>query len=129
MLFNIKSDGTAIGTKVEDSKGKLVGKVQKVTWEADINSPLTKCTIEILGVPVDLNNTTVKDIKFIAAVEKPAHDGLFYIRKIYDIVTKKDDTPKTKEELEKEEAEFMALVEKVRAEVESESKKSTTTEE
>lgn len=50
--LEIISDGTAHGTKVIDSEGRVVYGVQKITWTVDANDQLGKATIELTQIPV-----------------------------------------------------------------------------
>ncbi len=56
MKLKIISDGTNEGTKlVDEDSGELVPLVQKLTWEAKADGfHLTKVTIELLNVPVEI---------------------------------------------------------------------------
>ena len=64
MKINIISDGTSSGTKITDiATGKILGCVQKVVWELDINN-VSKCTLEISGIPLDLT-TEVTEVKHV----------------------------------------------------------------
>ncbi len=65
MLFKITSDGTSGNTRITDlSNGKLVGKVQKIVWEVSVDEPLAKCSIEIVGVPLEIDKTNVNEIVY-----------------------------------------------------------------
>ncbi len=61
----IISDGTMNNTKIIDEKtGQLLAKVQKVTWITDVNEPLSKCIIELIGVPLEVSNTNITELVY-----------------------------------------------------------------
>lgn len=54
MKLRIKSNGTAAKTEIVNENGERLGLVQKITWSVDVDNPVAKCTIELLGVPLDV---------------------------------------------------------------------------
>ena len=58
MKLKIISDGTVIGTNlINIETGEKIGLVQKITFAADAHeNPITRTTIEILNIPVEMNN-------------------------------------------------------------------------
>lgn len=99
MKLKIISDGTPSGTKlINEDTGEMIHLVQKLTWEAKAdNFPLTKVTIELLNVPVEITTKTnvtlvehncgfklfEKDIKIISEPQTLASSNV----KIYDAET------------------------------------------
>ncbi len=116
--LKITSDGTAYNTKVFDIKtGKMLGKVQKVTWVADINEPLSKCIIELIGVPLEIDQTQVNEVVYKNSQEvkinkKDLFKEIFNLLEKYSKLDKKDEPTdnsefiqealKIKEQIEKE---------------------------
>ncbi len=52
--FKIISDGKPFGTKLVNAAGDPVGFVQKITWSVSVDDQLPKCTIELVGVGMDV---------------------------------------------------------------------------
>lgn len=50
----IISDGTSAGTYVLDSTGEMIGRVQKIKWEMSVSSGVSKVTLEISKVPIEV---------------------------------------------------------------------------
>lgn len=64
MKLKIISDGTNAGAKLfDEDTGECLSLVQKLTWEAAADGfPLSKVTIELLNVPVDIVATADIDL-------------------------------------------------------------------
>lgn len=55
MKLKVISDGTNAGTRlINEDTGEYIGLIQKIVWEAGAEFPITKTTIELLNVPVEI---------------------------------------------------------------------------
>lgn len=115
--LKIISDGTVTNTKVTTMDGKLIGRVQKVIWEADIKKPLSKCTIEIIGMPIEIDRTDISEIKYINHVKEDVDNVLNkFSQRIINELRK----PKESESINDEQ--FIKEVIKIKEEYEKERK-------
>lgn len=63
MKLKIISDGTKTGTKLIDSEtGQPVGGISQLTWEANSNDLLTKVTVELTNIPVEITSKAIVDL-------------------------------------------------------------------
>jgi hypothetical protein len=113
--FQIISDGTIQGPKVINSKtGKPVGLIQKVTWTLDINDGISRCNLEILGMPANVH-ASVFNLNYINETH-PSIESVIAktVKKLRDEEKKEErkrmlDDIKTDEQKQKEEEEFIKL--------------------
>ena len=68
--MKIISDGTKIGTRLVDDTGNPIGLIQKLTWECNAADVLTKITLELVNIPVEI--TTKADINLIEYLDQGA---------------------------------------------------------
>ena len=114
--YHIVSDGTSFGTKILNTKtGKMIGLVQKVTWSVGIDDTLSKCNIEILGMPLDVK-TSLEEIKFSNIQSQPVDK---VVEKTIESIKKKElrdksiEAEKAEINKEKENKEFLKHVKSV----------------
>lgn len=54
MKLNIISDGTTLGTIIQDENGNKIDNVVKIIWEADANNaPFSRAILTLVNVPVN----------------------------------------------------------------------------
>lgn len=108
MKLKIISDGTNTGTKlIDEDTGQVVSLIQKLTWECDATDVVTKVSIDLLNIPVEivakadvdllelkpdnqytkpfLTKTFEKEIKIVS--EDKGSNSFVPFVKIYDNVT------------------------------------------
>ena len=55
MKLKIISDGTNTGTKlIDEDTGETISGISSLTWEASANEALTKITVELFNIPVEI---------------------------------------------------------------------------
>ncbi len=71
MKLKIVSDGTPMGTRVEDEKGNRLDGVTSVEWDAGIDR-LATCTLELTGVPVEVTSEDIhiSHVEFMALAQE-----------------------------------------------------------
>lgn len=64
MKLKLISDGTPIGTKIVDEEtGEMLHGISNLTWEVSANEPLTKLTLELFNVPVEISATANVEVQ------------------------------------------------------------------
>ncbi len=55
MKLKIISDGTTVGTKlINEETGEMIHYVQKITWEVNAQGAISKATIELAKIPIEV---------------------------------------------------------------------------
>lgn len=54
LKLKIVSDGTSEGSRVEDEDGRFIPGVQRVVFMADANQVYTKAVIEVINLPIEI---------------------------------------------------------------------------
>ncbi len=63
MKLKIISDGTNAGTKlIDEDTGEAIGGISKLIWEANATDVLTKTTIELFNIPVEILSKAEVDL-------------------------------------------------------------------
>lgn len=79
MKLKIVSDGTNTGTKlIDEETGEKVHGISKLTWEAGMQDPVTKVTVEFFNIPVEFISKAEVDLhEWDPATEEYSHTKSF----------------------------------------------------
>lgn len=63
MKLKIISDGTNAGTKlIDEDTGETIGGISSLIWEASAEKALTKVTVELFNIPVEITSKAEVDL-------------------------------------------------------------------